>query len=784
MIARSAILLFVLFVQLFSVHEQSDAIAGHKGPKSPPPLAITGDEPVPVFMGVSPPAPYSRGPGDSIAFTRYDFLSNGSSTRNLVSYGDGTISLGRMGAIVPGHSDRGTFYGCSSDDGITWSPITKIETIRTGWGTIDQFEDAGGACVALSHDATAVTLQAYTDAGRCANTWFGGNTAIPAVWPRIAVGSGVDVHALYGNANPPTSVFYAHSPDGGVTWDNTNVNIFTLAGNLVFADTYNLAAQGSNVAAVSAGYLLNLPGVTGGGDVILATSTDAGATWTEQYVYDIDNNNFTEQDVPDGSSAVAFDPSGNIHVVWSNFYTPGDGSTYYSIDAGIYHWSEATGAHEIILPIPDTLIVPPATGREGNYASAPMLGFDSDGNMFCVYSQFINQKDINDVYYEHVYAAASTDGGATWTEGIDVTPGFGFDAAFPSLAENVGDNLEIVYWSDNLAGNAIRGAHAEQDVAVMYIEVPKSLLVSDPNFFEDDFEAYTAGVQLVIQNNTDWDTWSSLPGSGEDPFVSDVYSFSGANSVVIVSGNDLIRRHGSRTTGSWGLSWQTYIPAGKAGYFNTMSGFTPNPNFWAMEVYYDIGGAGRLITGATTTPFTWTEDTWHLVEVIVDLDQDQAQYVLDGTVIYQWQWTGGGGPLQLDVNDFYGATADDEMYFDDYLFMEDTLRSTTGVGDPVTEVPAVYQLNQNYPNPFNPSTSISYALPEQAIVTLRVYNLLGQEVVTLADKIQEAGVYEVTWNGRNGLGQSVGTGVYFYRFEAHGTSGEVYTDLKKMLFLK
>jgi hypothetical protein len=173
-----------------------------------------------------------------------------------------------------------------------------------------------------------------------------------------------------------------------------------------------------------------------------------------------------------------------------------------------------------------------------------------------------------------------------------------------------------------------------------------------------------------------------------------------------------------------------------------------------------------------------------LVEVIVDLDQDQAQYVLDGTVIYQWQWTGGGGPLQLDVNDFYGATADDEMYFDDYLFMEDTLRSTTGVGDPVTEVPAVYQLNQNYPNPFNPSTSISYALPEQAIVTLRVYNLLGQEVVTLADKIQEAGVYEVTWNGRNGLGQSVGTGVYFYRFEAHGTSGEVYTDLKKMLFLK
>jgi hypothetical protein len=136
------------------------------------------------------------------------------------------------------------------------------------------------------------------------------------------------------------------------------------------------------------------------------------------------------------------------------------------------------------------------------------------------------------------------------------------------------------------------------------------------------------------------------------------------------------------------------------------------------------------------------------------------------------------------VNDFFGATANDEMYFDDYYFMADTLRPSTAVGDPLAEVPVSYGLNQNYPNPFNPSTSISYALPEQAVVTLRIYNLLGQEVATLADRVQEAGTYEVVWNGRNGLGQTVGTGVYFYRFEARGTSGEVYTDLKKMLFLK
>ncbi len=369
MTLKSFVVAILFFVQIcFSCQL---AFAGHKGPKAPPPLSITGSEPATPFTGVSLPAPYSQGPGDSIAFTRYDFLSNGSSTRNLISYGDGTISLGRMSAVTPGTGDRGTWYGCSSDDGATWPVLTKIEAVRTGWGTIAQIADANGTCVALSHDAVATTLQGYTDADRCANGWSGGNTAVPGFWPRVAVGSGVDVHVIYGNANPPTSVLYAHSPDGGSTWDNTNVNIFTLPGNAIFADTYNLAAQGSNVAAVNSGYLLNLPGVTGAGDVILATSTDAGTTWSEQYVYDIDNNNLTEQDVPDGACAVAFDPAGNIHVVWSNFYTPGDGSTYYSIDAGIYHWSEATGAHEIILPLQDTLIVPPTTGREGNYASAP-----------------------------------------------------------------------------------------------------------------------------------------------------------------------------------------------------------------------------------------------------------------------------------------------------------------------------------------------------------------------------------------------------------------------------
>jgi hypothetical protein len=99
-------------------------------------------------------------------------------------------------------------------------------------------------------------------------------------------------------------------------------------------------------------------------------------------------------------------------------------------------------------------------------------------------------------------------------------------------------------------------------------------------------------------------------------------------------------------------------------------------------------------------------------------------------------------------------------------------------------IPTVYSLSQNYPNPFNPETRIKYSLPEQANVTLKIYNMLGQEVASLFGGLQEAGYYEVSWKGINNKGSLVGTGVYFYRFEATGTSGRKFSDLKKMLFLK
>ncbi|MGA2625068.1 MAG: SdrD B-like domain-containing protein [Bacteroidota bacterium] len=100
--------------------------------------------------------------------------------------------------------------------------------------------------------------------------------------------------------------------------------------------------------------------------------------------------------------------------------------------------------------------------------------------------------------------------------------------------------------------------------------------------------------------------------------------------------------------------------------------------------------------------------------------------------------------------------------------------------------PKEFQLEQNYPNPFNPTTVIGYQLPVQSYVTLRVYNVLGQEVRTLVDGIQDAGVSSVGWGATNNSGMSVPSGLYFYRLEAAGMGGDgkSFVKVRKMLMMK
>jgi hypothetical protein len=94
-------------------------------------------------------------------------------------------------------------------------------------------------------------------------------------------------------------------------------------------------------------------------------------------------------------------------------------------------------------------------------------------------------------------------------------------------------------------------------------------------------------------------------------------------------------------------------------------------------------------------------------------------------------------------------------------------------------IPDAYALRQNYPNPFNPVTTITYDLADEGFVSLKIYNMLGQEVTNLVSADRKAGVHTVQWNGTGHTGHAVSSGVYFYVLNT-----DQFTSVKKMVFMK
>ncbi|MEW5799846.1 MAG: T9SS type A sorting domain-containing protein, partial [Bacteroidota bacterium] len=98
------------------------------------------------------------------------------------------------------------------------------------------------------------------------------------------------------------------------------------------------------------------------------------------------------------------------------------------------------------------------------------------------------------------------------------------------------------------------------------------------------------------------------------------------------------------------------------------------------------------------------------------------------------------------------------------------------------EIPMEYQLDQNYPNPFNPSTTISYAIPQNGLVKIIVYDVIGREVKTLVNEFKQSGRYDVKFDAA-----SFSSGIYIYKLFSTPEAGEksqIFTDVKKMILIK
>jgi plastocyanin len=109
-----------------------------------------------------------------------------------------------------------------------------------------------------------------------------------------------------------------------------------------------------------------------------------------------------------------------------------------------------------------------------------------------------------------------------------------------------------------------------------------------------------------------------------------------------------------------------------------------------------------------------------------------------------------------------------------------TVNAATAVSYVNSTIPKNYLLLQNYPNPFNPTTIISYALPYESKVSVKVYDVSGKQITELADNTESAGYHNLNFNADN-----LASGIYFYRIEAVSIDGtRKFDGTKKMILLK
>jgi hypothetical protein len=98
----------------------------------------------------------------------------------------------------------------------------------------------------------------------------------------------------------------------------------------------------------------------------------------------------------------------------------------------------------------------------------------------------------------------------------------------------------------------------------------------------------------------------------------------------------------------------------------------------------------------------------------------------------------------------------------------------TDIEDPQMEIPSEFRLEQNYPNPFNPSTNFRFKIAEAGLTTLKIYNLLGQEVAVVLDEFMNPGTYDFRFDATG-----LSSGIYFYRIRVNDFSAS-----KKMILIR
>lgn len=457
----------------------------------------------------------------TIGNTFYDTqtYNSGNLMNRIYQYPDGTIGATWMHKGPGGTPDRGTAYAYF--DGVSWSaqdPHLGSDP-NNGFPSYAPWGPNGEVIAHYRYISNDGPIRILRRENKGTGDWTERSLLPPdgnhsLVWHSMCT-SGPNheyIHVLALVYDEPyqgqeDALLYYRSSDGGDTWDingvvveGTGSDYFTSVPSL----HYSWAQPVGNTIAFTFGFTEF--------DGLAFKSTDNGNTWQKFTVY---QSPYTPFNVPletptygccDGTSAIALDSEGNLHVVFGRMLrfrdmVTGTGWYYYpTASEGLIYWNESmpaldstsvssytldyleAGGNLVGYIVPENASVSIINGQPDYgvaLTSQPQLGIDAEDNLFLVYAAIAPDFSMDDIYYRHLYCNASFSKGASWSGPRDITNDdlFTFsECVFPALAPVVDDKIHVVFQEDYAPGTGA-GAGLDEENFIVYISFDKETFV-------------------------------------------------------------------------------------------------------------------------------------------------------------------------------------------------------------------------------------------------------------------------------------------------------------------
>ena len=593
----------------------------------------------------------------------------------------------------------GSVTGCkvmrSTDNGLTWlAPVTAVSGNDKNWMVADQTTGPNSGYV-----YTAMTPGNFARTTNLGVSWTTTNTFGTQSLPGIMICIGPN-----------------GATDGGVVYVVTN-------SGSAFASVYTFYAStngGLNFTMKSAQNFSNYVGTEVGG----RNSVQNMRTRPYPFIT-ADQSNGTYR--------------GRLYLVYASNSPAGNGNKpdifcRYSTDQGVT-WSSPVTVND---DVPST----------GNNQWHPSIWCDTGtGRLFAKWMDTRNTPTSDSAY---IYASYSDDGGSTWaanqrisnqkmrincsTCGGGGTPRYQGD--YDAIISN--NNQALAMWTDFRAGNFGSYVGYFPDFAMT---LSTNSVIIQQSGASETVTVSVPAVKLYSNDAIFTATVSPTPPSGTIDL-----SFPNGNIINSFPGDKqlLIQTSGNVTLGTYTITVQGVGPNGTPVHRRTISLDVIVPveltSFSASSDKNDIILTWNTATEVNNQGFEIQRKTAGEFERVGFVEGKGTTTEMQNYLFKDKNLLSGSYTYRLKQMDFDGSFA-----YSDEVEIE-------------IDQPSVFYLGQNYPNPFNPSTNIKYSIPADAMVTLKVYDILGTEVSTLVNEYQQAGTFDVVFNGSN-----LASGVYYYQ---------------------